>query len=163
MPATALEQMLLELINRARLDPAAEAARFGIDLNEGLAPGTIKRRVEAAAGLVRRAALDRGRRAQPGDGRSRLFRARHARGRDGVPAHRQCRLQRDRARARTSRAARPAAPSPTAMTLILHQDLFVDAGDGRPRPPAEPAAGQLSRRSASARSPAISRASTPRC
>ena len=41
MPATALEQMLLELINRARLDPAAEAARFGIDLNEGLAPNTI--------------------------------------------------------------------------------------------------------------------------
>src|SRR5215831_5427225 len=41
MPATALEQMLLELINRARLDPAAEAARFGIALNEGLAPNTI--------------------------------------------------------------------------------------------------------------------------
>ena len=41
MPATALEQMLLELINRARLDPAAEAARFGIDLNEGVAPNTI--------------------------------------------------------------------------------------------------------------------------
>jgi Cysteine-rich secretory protein family len=41
MPATALEQMLLELINRARLDPAAEAARFSIDLNEGLAPNTL--------------------------------------------------------------------------------------------------------------------------
>lgn len=37
MPATALEQLLLELINRARLDPAAEAARYGIDLNEGVA------------------------------------------------------------------------------------------------------------------------------
>ena len=36
MPATALEQMILELINRARLDPAAEAARYGIDLNEGV-------------------------------------------------------------------------------------------------------------------------------
>ncbi len=36
MPATALEQMILELVNRARLDPAAEAARDGIDLNEGV-------------------------------------------------------------------------------------------------------------------------------
>src|SRR5262245_58376639 len=36
-------QYMLELINRARTDPAAEAARpdYGIDLNEGLAPGTI--------------------------------------------------------------------------------------------------------------------------
>ena len=39
--ATAQEQLFLELINRARLDPAGEAARFGIDLNQGLAPGTI--------------------------------------------------------------------------------------------------------------------------
>jgi Ca2+-binding RTX toxin-like protein len=38
---TALEQLMVELINRARADPAAEAARFSIDLNEGLAPGTI--------------------------------------------------------------------------------------------------------------------------
>jgi cysteine-rich secretory family protein/hemolysin type calcium-binding protein/FG-GAP repeat protein len=36
MPATALEQMILELVNRARLDPAGEAARYGIDLNEGV-------------------------------------------------------------------------------------------------------------------------------
>jgi len=35
------EQYLLELINRARADPAEEAARSGIDLNEGLAPGTL--------------------------------------------------------------------------------------------------------------------------
>lgn len=39
--ATAQEQMLLELINRARLDPAGEALRYGIDLNQGLAAGTI--------------------------------------------------------------------------------------------------------------------------
>src|SRR5258707_11440338 len=36
-----LEQYEVELINRARANPAAEAARYGIDLNEGLAPGTI--------------------------------------------------------------------------------------------------------------------------
>ena len=38
---TANEQLLLELINRTRSAPVAEAQRLGIDLNEGLAPGTI--------------------------------------------------------------------------------------------------------------------------
>lgn len=41
MSLTAAEQYLLELTNRARLDPAAEAARNGIDLNAGLTAGTI--------------------------------------------------------------------------------------------------------------------------
>ena len=35
------EQLMLELLNRARLDPAGEAARLGIDLNEGLAANTL--------------------------------------------------------------------------------------------------------------------------
>ena len=35
------DQLLLELINRARADPGAEAARYGIDLNQGLSAGTI--------------------------------------------------------------------------------------------------------------------------
>ncbi len=39
---TAQEQLFLELINRARLDPLAEAARHGLsDLNAGLTAGTI--------------------------------------------------------------------------------------------------------------------------
>ena len=38
---SAAEQYLLELINRARLDPLAEAAGFGISLNKDLAAGTI--------------------------------------------------------------------------------------------------------------------------
>ncbi|NBB79745.1 MAG: hypothetical protein GVY36_09910 [Verrucomicrobia bacterium] len=38
---TDYEQLMLERVNRARGDPGAEAARLGIDLNEGLAPGTI--------------------------------------------------------------------------------------------------------------------------
>jgi hypothetical protein len=38
---SAAEQFELELINRARLDPEAEAARHGISLNDGLAEGTI--------------------------------------------------------------------------------------------------------------------------
>lgn len=41
MPMTAQETLILEMINRARLDPDGEAARLGISLNEGLAPGTI--------------------------------------------------------------------------------------------------------------------------
>lgn len=41
MAITAAEQYLLELINRARLDPLAEAARLGVGLNQDLAPGTI--------------------------------------------------------------------------------------------------------------------------
>jgi len=42
MPLTAAEQFLIEMINRARLDPMGEARRYGLsDLNQGLAPGTI--------------------------------------------------------------------------------------------------------------------------
>ena len=41
MSLSAAEQYLLELINRGRLDPEAEAARYGIDLNAGLRPGEI--------------------------------------------------------------------------------------------------------------------------
>jgi hypothetical protein len=35
------EQLLVELINRARADPNAEAARYGISLNSNLPAGTI--------------------------------------------------------------------------------------------------------------------------
>jgi uncharacterized protein YkwD len=38
---TDLEQFQLELVNAARANPAAEAARLGIDLNQDLAPGRI--------------------------------------------------------------------------------------------------------------------------
>ena len=38
---TAQEQLMLELVNRTRADPAAEAARLGLDLNEGLPPDTL--------------------------------------------------------------------------------------------------------------------------
>lgn len=41
MPLTAIEQLLLEMINRARLDPAGEAKRLGFSLNEGLRSGTL--------------------------------------------------------------------------------------------------------------------------
>lgn len=60
MALTAAEQYLLELINRARLDPAAEAARYGIDLNAGLAAGTIStasKQVLAPNALLENAAI----------------------------------------------------------------------------------------------------------
>lgn len=38
---TPQEQLFIELINRARLDPNGEAARYGITLNQGLSAGTI--------------------------------------------------------------------------------------------------------------------------
>ncbi len=41
LTVSAHEQLFLEMINRARANPAAEAARLGINLNEGLAAGTI--------------------------------------------------------------------------------------------------------------------------
>ncbi len=41
MAISAAEQYLLELINRGRLDPQSDAARFKLDLNAGLASGTI--------------------------------------------------------------------------------------------------------------------------
>ena len=41
MGLSAAEQYLLELINRARLDPQAEANRYGVGLNSGLQSGTI--------------------------------------------------------------------------------------------------------------------------
>jgi hypothetical protein len=41
MSLDAKEQYLLELINRARLNPAAEAARYNLNLNDGLEGGTI--------------------------------------------------------------------------------------------------------------------------
>lgn len=38
---TAQEQLILEMINRARMNPTGEALRYGIDLNAGLAAGKI--------------------------------------------------------------------------------------------------------------------------
>jgi len=41
MTISAAEQMMIELINRARLDPQAEADLFGISLDQGLTAGSI--------------------------------------------------------------------------------------------------------------------------
>ena len=60
MALTAAEQYLLELINRARLDPAAEAKRLSINLNDSLAPGSIdasSKQVLAPNALLETAAI----------------------------------------------------------------------------------------------------------
>jgi serralysin len=41
VPPTAFEVYMVELMNRARANPVAEATLFNIDLNEGLAAGTL--------------------------------------------------------------------------------------------------------------------------
>lgn len=41
MALNAYEQLLMELVNRARLDPLSEAARYGISLNQDLPAGRI--------------------------------------------------------------------------------------------------------------------------
>jgi uncharacterized protein YkwD len=44
---TAANQLLLELVNQARLNPGAVAAHYGIALNQGLAAGTLSSNAEA--------------------------------------------------------------------------------------------------------------------
>ncbi len=56
MAISAAEQYMLELLNRARLDPVAEAARFGITLNQGLTAGTLGTQVRQV--LAPNAALE---------------------------------------------------------------------------------------------------------
>ncbi|MET3923899.1 CAP domain-containing protein [Devosia sp. 2618] len=44
---SAREQLMLELINNARMDPGAEAARLGISLNQGISGGQISNTTKA--------------------------------------------------------------------------------------------------------------------
>ena len=130
MPATALEQMLLELINRARLDPAAEAARFGIDLNEGLAPNTISG--VSKQPLAMNETLLSVARAHSQDMIDRDYFDHDTP--EGVTAsQRIANAGYSAIAAGENIACRSTSGSvTTAMTLLLHQDLFVDSGvDGR--------------------------------
>lgn len=56
MALTAAEQFMLELVNRARLDPLGEAARHGVSLNTGLVPGQLHSNVRGV--LAPEAALE---------------------------------------------------------------------------------------------------------
>ena len=126
MPATALEQMLLELINRARLDPAAEAARFGIDLNEGLAPNTLSG--VSKQPLAMNETLLSVARAHSQDMINRDYFAHDTP--EGVTAfQRIANAGYSAIAAGENIAFRSTSGSvTTAMTLLQHQDFFVDAG-----------------------------------
>ncbi len=55
MAISAAEQYFLELVNAARLDPLAAAAKAGVALNQGLRPGAIS--AESKAVLAPQAIL----------------------------------------------------------------------------------------------------------
>jgi Ca2+-binding RTX toxin-like protein len=57
MAITAAEQYAIELLNRARLDPAGEARRHGMALNEGIGAGSIS--MQAKQVLAPNALLDK--------------------------------------------------------------------------------------------------------
>jgi hypothetical protein len=65
------EQLLLELVNRARANPAAEAALYGIDLNQDLEPGEIT--ADAKQPLAPHPALIQAARAHASDMLNREF------------------------------------------------------------------------------------------
>ncbi|MGB9366676.1 MAG: FG-GAP-like repeat-containing protein [Xanthobacteraceae bacterium] len=124
MPASALEQMLLELINRARLDPAAEAARFGISLNEGLAPNTIS--PISKQPLAMNEALLSAARAHSQDMIDRDY-FDHNTPEGVTPSQRIANAGYSAIGSGENIAVRSTNGSvTTAMTLMLHQDFFVD-------------------------------------
>lgn len=63
MGLTAAEQYAIELLNRARLDPAGEARRYGMGLNDNIAAGSISaqaKQVLAPSDILDRAATRHG-------------------------------------------------------------------------------------------------------
>lgn len=63
MAHSVAEQLILELVNRARMDPLGEAARQGISLDQGLTPGRIStdpKQVLAPNSLILTASRDHG-------------------------------------------------------------------------------------------------------
>jgi hypothetical protein len=134
MPASALEQMLLELINRARLDPLGEAARFGIDLNEGLAPNTIS--AVSKQPLAMNEQLLSAARAHSQDMIDRDYFSHDTLPPPSPPIHFDQRIANagySAVAAGENIASRSTSGAVTnQLVLLQHQDLFVDAGvDGR--------------------------------
>jgi serralysin len=132
---TDLEQYMLELVNRARANPAFEAARYNIDLNEGLPAGTITPDAKQPLAInpyvtdgARKHSqwmLDNDTFAHAGAGGSspgqRMASAGYAAaGSFGWGEN------------IAYRGSRPGTPPPVSTTAMEHEDLFVDEGiDGR--------------------------------
>lgn len=128
---TNLEQYMVELVNRARADPAGEAARFGIDLNEGLPPGTITTAPKQPV-AINPYLTDAARKHSQWMIDNDVFGHTGVNGTD--PGDRMAAA----GYAFTGswgwgeniayRSQRPTVPEPVATTAREHQDLFVDAG-----------------------------------
>jgi len=126
---TDLEQYLIELVNRARADPAAEAARFGIGLNEGLAAGTISTAPKQPL-AINPYLTDAARGhsewmeqtdtfSHTGDGGTSPMQRMQAAGYSFV-------LPWAEGENIAWRGTKPSVPEPVATTARIHQDLFVD-------------------------------------
>jgi len=123
------EQYLIEPVNRARDDPAAAAARFGIDLNEGLPAGTISAApkqplavnpylTDSARGHSQwMEATDTF--SHIGDGGTSPFQRMQAAGYSFV-------LPYAAGENIAWRGTKPSVPNPVTTTAREHQDLFVD-------------------------------------
>jgi uncharacterized protein YkwD len=127
------EQYLLELINRARGNPTAEATLYGIALNEGLAAGTIT--TDAKQPLAFNTFLVNAARGHSQDMINHDYFAHQ--GFDGTqPQDRMAASGYffDPLKSRGSgeniayRSTYPSVPNQTTTTAQIHEDLFVDSG-----------------------------------
>lgn len=128
---TANEQLVVELINRARANPAAEAQRLSIDLNEGLPAGTISTapKQPLAIGLFETDAarkhsqwmVDNDVFSHTGAGESSPHGRLQAAGVDFDPPY-------SSGENIGYRAQKPAVPNQTTTAAQVHDDLFIDKG-----------------------------------
>ncbi len=123
---TAAEQAHLEAINRARLNPVAEAANFGIDLNEGLAPSTISN--DPVEPLTMNAFLLSAARAHSEDMINNDYFAHNTQSNGDTPFVRMADAGFQSSSAGENIAYRGSTGSLDSLTTILqmHEDLFVD-------------------------------------
>jgi len=128
---TAVEQLEVELINRARANPATEAARYGIDLNEGLVAGTISTASKPPL-AINPYVTDAARKHSQWMIDQDLFSHTGASGSD--PKGRMTSagyafvMPFSAGENIGYRSQFPSVPDPVATAARIHQDLFVDAG-----------------------------------
>jgi hypothetical protein len=128
---TAVEQYEVELINAARTNPSAEAARHGIALNEGLPPGTISTAPKQPL-AINPNITDAARRHSQWMIDNDLFQ--HT-GSGGSSAHQRMSsagyvftVPFSSGENLAYRGTSPSVPDPYVMAGQLHADLFIDAG-----------------------------------
>ena len=126
-PPTAQETLMLELINRARLAPAVEAARFGINLNEG--PPSMTLTPQARPPLAMNNLLVTAARGHSADMIARDYFAHNTP--EGVTPQQRATSAGYTGTVAENIAFRGESPgpiNPTAAIILEHRDLFVDSG-----------------------------------